>query len=202
MQAIRGALVTFAGDPFVDGVQATRRYDSDAIVAMGGGRVRDVGPASEVLRRLPEGTEVTQYANALITAGFIDCHVHYPQLPIIGAGGKPLLDWLAGCTFAAEERFGDADYARSVARSDLNAFATFFDAMLQPVIEPNAYAPASTDVPHRLFHLGFRFPAGVGGAGGHQQDVLVGLGLLALQLPRRHQHRLDCAHTEVVVGLL
>jgi len=117
--AIRGALVTFTGDPFVEGVEATRRYESDAIVAMDAGRVVDVGPASDVLKRLPAGTEVTRYANALITAGFVDCHVHYPQLPIIGAGGKPLLDWLSGYTFAAEERFGDEDYARSVARAYL-----------------------------------------------------------------------------------
>ena len=119
MRAIRGSLVTFNGDPFVDGVEATRRYERDAVVAMDDGRIVDAGPASEVMRRLPAGTEVTQYANALITAGFVDCHVHYPQLPIIGAGGKPLLDWLSGYTFVAEERYGDADYARGVARTYL-----------------------------------------------------------------------------------
>jgi guanine deaminase len=52
----------------------------------------------------------------LISPGFIDAHVHYPQLPVIGAGGKPLLDWLAAYTFPAEERYGEIDYARSVAR--------------------------------------------------------------------------------------
>jgi hypothetical protein len=41
-----------------------------------------------------------------------------------------------------------------MARSDYNAFSNYFDAMLQPVIEPNAYAPASTDVPNRLFARG------------------------------------------------
>jgi guanine deaminase len=116
--AIRGALVTFRGDPFVDGA-AARHYESDAIVVMDGGRVTDCGPASEVLARLPRDASITHYANALITAGFIDTHVHYPQLPIIGAGGKPLLDWLSGYTFAAEQRFADASYARSVARAYL-----------------------------------------------------------------------------------
>ena len=119
MISIRAGLVTFSGDPFVDGVAATCRYEPDAIVAMEGGRIVDCGAAGDVLPRLPPGTPVTHYANALITAGFIDTHVHYPQLPIIGAGGKPLLDWLSGYTFAAEERFADADYARSVARAYL-----------------------------------------------------------------------------------
>jgi guanine deaminase len=117
--AIRGSLITFTGDPFVEGVDATRRYERDAIVAMDAGRIVDAGAASDVLPRLPAGTEVVRYANALITAGFVDCHVHYPQLPVIGAGGKALLDWLSGYTFVAEARFAAPDHARSVARAYL-----------------------------------------------------------------------------------
>ena len=119
MHAIRAALLTFTGDPFVHGVEAVRRYESDAIVVIDGDRIADAGAASDVLARLPAGVEVTRYANALVTAGFVDCHVHYPQLPVIGAGGKPLLDWLAGYTFVAEQRFGEREYARSVARTYL-----------------------------------------------------------------------------------
>lgn len=114
--ALRGALVTFAGDPFVDGMAAARRYDPDALVVVADGRIRDCGPAAEVARRLPADVPVTAFANALITAGFVDAHVHYPQLPIIGAGGLPLLDWLATYTFPAEERYADPDYAGAVAR--------------------------------------------------------------------------------------
>ena len=32
MDAIRGSLVTFTGDPFVDGMEACRRYERDAVV--------------------------------------------------------------------------------------------------------------------------------------------------------------------------
>jgi len=45
-------------------------------------------------------------------------------------------------------------YVRSVARSDLNAFTTFYDAVLWPVVGENGYAPARTDVPHRLLARG------------------------------------------------
>src|SRR5436190_3595439 len=113
--AIRAALLTFSGDPFLADPDAVRVYESDAIVAMADGRIVDCGPADAVLSRLPPGTSVTRYANALISAGFIDAHVHYPQLPVIGAGGKPLLDWLTAYTFPAEARFADIDYARTVA---------------------------------------------------------------------------------------
>ncbi|MFO1325678.1 MAG: guanine deaminase [Burkholderiales bacterium] len=115
---MRGALVTFAGDPFVEGAAACR-YERDAVVVMRDGRIVDCGAAADVLARLPGDVPVTTYANALISAGFVDAHVHYPQLPIIGAGGKPLLDWLSGYTFPTEARYADADYARSVARTYL-----------------------------------------------------------------------------------
>lgn len=114
--ALRAALVTFGGDPFVDGLVAARQYVHDAIVVIDDGRIRDCGPAEEVRARLAADVPVTTYANALITAGFVDAHVHFPQLPIIGAGGKPLLDWLAAYTFPAEARYADPDHARAVAR--------------------------------------------------------------------------------------
>jgi guanine deaminase len=116
VSAIRGALIAFRGDPFLVGADAARYYEPDAIVAMANGRIVGCGPAGEVASRLPPGTSVTRYDNALISAGFLDTHVHYPQLPVIGAGGKPLLDWLEAYTFPAEERYADRDYASEVAQ--------------------------------------------------------------------------------------
>jgi guanine deaminase len=114
--AIRGALFDVRDDPWQVGVDRARYYEPDAIVAMSRGRIVDCGAAADVAPRLPPDTRVVTYANALICAGFVDAHVHYPQLPVIGAGGKPLLDWLTAYTFPAEARFGEADYARAVAR--------------------------------------------------------------------------------------
>jgi guanine deaminase len=112
--AVRGALITFDGDPFVDGPGAVR-YERDAVVVMAEGLVQDVGPARAVLDRLPVGTPVTAYANALLSAGFVDAHVHYPQMPVIGAGGVALLDWLTRHTFPAETRHADVVHAREAA---------------------------------------------------------------------------------------
>ena len=113
--AIRAALLTFDADPFLADPRVAHRYEPDAIVAMANGRIVDCGPAGEVTPRLPAGTAVTHYANALISPGFVDAHVHYPQLSVIGAGGKPLLEWLTAYTFPVERRFADAGHARQVA---------------------------------------------------------------------------------------
>jgi len=39
--ALRGPALTHAGDPFLDGIEHTQRYESDAIVAMRDGRIAE-----------------------------------------------------------------------------------------------------------------------------------------------------------------
>ena len=116
MTAIRGPVLSYTGDAFLEGLQSTVRYESDAIVAMAGGKVTHFGPADEVRAQLPSGTPITHYgADALIMAGFIDSHVHYAQTQIIGAYGEQLIHWLSKYAFVAEQQFADPRHAREVA---------------------------------------------------------------------------------------
>jgi guanine deaminase len=92
-------------------------YEPDAIVAMADGWISHFGPARTIRPQLPRGTKVEDYGrDALIMAGFIDSHVHYPQAEIIGAHGAQLLDWLNKYAFVAEQRFADKRHARAAAR--------------------------------------------------------------------------------------
>jgi hypothetical protein len=52
----------------------------------------------------------------------------------------------------------NASYVRSHARADLNAFTTFFDAVLRPIVGVNQYARARADAPHRLLVRGRAMP--------------------------------------------
>jgi guanine deaminase len=116
-RAIRGPVLTYTGDPFLHGVRDTVRYERDAIIVIQDGRIERFGSALELRPTLPSDIAVDAYGDdSLIMAGFIDCHVHFPQIGIIGAGGAQLLDWLEKYTFAAEERFDDEAHARGVAR--------------------------------------------------------------------------------------
>jgi guanine deaminase len=115
--AIRGAMLSFTRDPFVDGDGPAYRHEPDAVVAMAGGHITHAGPAAAVLPALPVGTPVTSYGrDALVVPGFIDCHTHYPQVRIVGAGGEPLLDWLTKHAFRAEQRCAEVDTARDTAQ--------------------------------------------------------------------------------------
>ena len=124
MHALRGAVLTCTGNPFVDGVDATRRYESDAIVVIDGGRIVEAGPAGAISARLPRDVPVEcMPQRTLLVPGFVDCHVHYVQLPVIASHGTQLLDWLEHHTFPAEQAMGHAATARATAR-------LFFDATL------------------------------------------------------------------------
>jgi guanine deaminase len=115
--AIRGPVLTFTGDPFKEGLERTMVHESDAIVAFGNGVITHFGPASDVRPRLPAGLEVRNYGpDALISAGFIDSHVHFPQTPMIAAFGAQLLDWLNKYAFPTERKYADKAFADSVAR--------------------------------------------------------------------------------------
>ena len=51
----------------------------------------------------------------VLLPGFVDTHVHYPQVRAIGGLGMPLLDWLDRCALPEEVRLADQAYAEAVA---------------------------------------------------------------------------------------
>ncbi len=114
--ALRGRALTFTGDPFRVGRDEAMHYESDALIAIAQGRITHFGNASKVRESLPPGVPIREFGrDHLILPGFIDCHVHYPQLQIIGAHGKQLLEWLEKYTFVAEQQFADPAHARRIA---------------------------------------------------------------------------------------
>jgi len=113
--AIRAAAVTFRGDPFQQDPQQCLVYEADAIVVLKDGKIADFGPAAEVAKRLPAGTGVVRYDDAIISAGFIDTHIHYPQTQMVAAFGEQLLEWLNKYTFIAEQQFAEIGHARKIA---------------------------------------------------------------------------------------
>jgi len=113
--AYRGAILHSLADPAEVGIEASYAYFEDGILLVEDGKVRDVGPAAELLPRL-SGVALTHYENALITPGFIDTHIHFPQTGMIGAYGEQLLDWLNTYTFPTEMRFADQAHASEVAQ--------------------------------------------------------------------------------------
>ena len=86
----------------------------DGAVAFSGGRIVAVGSWASVRGRCPDA-EVVDARDAVLLPGFVDCHVHYPQIRVIGAMGLELLDWLRLRALPEEARLADPAYAAAVA---------------------------------------------------------------------------------------
>lgn len=124
VSAIRSAALTFTGDPFAHPSETCMTYLSDALLVMAGGSISQFGPADDILPTLGPEVAVERYPDSLVLPGFIDSHVHYPQIQIIGAGGETLIDWLDKYTYVAEQAFDDPHHAQQAA-------CQFFDEALR-----------------------------------------------------------------------
>ncbi len=107
-----GQVIRFRGDPF-DNLDAAQHLAAGAVL-VDAGRIAAVGDATTLRAEAP-AARVHDYGRALISAGFIDAHVHYPQTAIIASWGKRLIDWLNTYTFPEEMRFADRSYADAIA---------------------------------------------------------------------------------------
>ncbi|HBX54837.1 guanine deaminase [Pseudomonas sp. UBA2684] len=112
--AYRAAILHSLADPAVVGVEASYQYFEDGLLVVEDGQIAQVGHAAELLPSL-KGVEITEYRDALITPGFIDTHIHYPQTGMIASYGEQLLDWLNTYTFPTEQQFADKAHAADVA---------------------------------------------------------------------------------------
>lgn len=114
MQAYRAAILRF--DPSGQAV-----FDKDGLLVVGDDgsatteRVLAVGPHEAVAPRFA-GLEAEHLPGRIIAPGFLDMHVHYPQIDVIGSPASGLLPWLENYTFPQESRFVDPAHAAQVAQ--------------------------------------------------------------------------------------
>ncbi|NDY90030.1 guanine deaminase [Ideonella livida] len=94
----------------------------------------------------------------LLLPGFIDTHVHCPQLDVIASHGTSLLDWLETYTFPAERRFADPAVAR--AGADLFVQALLAHGTTAAVVFPTVHAVAAEALFAAAQRQGMRLIAG------------------------------------------
>ena len=114
--ALRGRVVAFKSDPFQDSSEDSLDAIDDGLVVIEAGKIAAVGDYAALAPTLAADVPVTHYEHALICPGFVDTHVHYPQMQMIGAYGEQLLAWLDKYTFVTEAQFVDKTHADAIAK--------------------------------------------------------------------------------------
>ncbi|MFV0409921.1 MAG: guanine deaminase [Paracoccus sp. (in: a-proteobacteria)] len=107
---IRGRILSFHADPA--GTEDAYSYLEDGGILIEGGTIRAV---ADFAAFTAGDAKVIDHRPHLIMPGFIDPHIHFPQLQVVASWGAQLLDWLHDYTFPAEARFADPAHAEAMA---------------------------------------------------------------------------------------
>ena len=117
-RAIRADLLDFTATPGwgTPGEAGVRFRPDHWLLVDEAGRIAGATPQQPGADWMPDDQR-----GRLLLPGFIDSHVHCPQLDVIASWGSGLLDWLQTYTFPAELRHADAAVAAAAAERFLDA---------------------------------------------------------------------------------
>jgi guanine deaminase len=121
---LRGRTLSFRHLP--EGLDDLSSYDfrEDGALLIEAGVIIAAGDHADI-RKLASGdvVEIDHRPN-LIMPGFIDPHLHFPQMQVIGSYAANLLEWLNTYTFVEEQRFADIAHGQRIA-------VKFFDELIR-----------------------------------------------------------------------
>ena len=118
--AIRADLLDFTADPGwaapTDTTPGLRWRPDHWLLVEADGRIAGVQRDAPDVSWTPH-----DHHGQLLMPGFIDTHVHMPQLEVIASYGTELLHWLETYTFPAELRYADAEVCAAGSKRFLDA---------------------------------------------------------------------------------
>jgi guanine deaminase len=153
--ALRADLLDFGGTPaWGTPTDEHVRWRPDHWLLIG-----DDGRIAAVQRDAPgPDWQRIDHRGRLLLPGFIDTHVHCPQLDVIGSWGAGLLDWLETYTFPAELRYADPAVAHDGAARFLDAL--FAHGTTAAVVFPTVHKTSADALFAAAHTRGMRLVAG------------------------------------------
>lgn len=123
MKILRGRVLAFHRRPVTpDDADAWLYLEDGGVVVGDDGRIAAVGDFDDI--SVAHSCPVTDHRPHLIMAGFIDPHLHFVQMQVVGSYAANLLEWLNTYTFVEEQRFADVEHAARIA-------SAFFDELIR-----------------------------------------------------------------------
>ncbi|OWV93156.1 guanine deaminase [Rhizobium sp. R72] len=121
---LRGRLLSFLRTPQDLGDSGSYLYESDGGLLIKDGLIIACGAYDQVSAQAPADTVTVDHRPHLIMPGFIDMHLHFPQMQVIASYAANLLEWLNTYTFPEECRFVESGHAQRIATH-------FYDELLR-----------------------------------------------------------------------
>ncbi|OJT99094.1 MAG: guanine deaminase [Rhizobium sp. 63-7] len=124
MTLLRGRLLSFKRAPENLSDTASYAYIEDGGLLIDDGKIVATGDYAALRATAPADAVEIDHRPHLILPGFIDTHLHFPQMQVIGSYAANLLEWLNTYTFPEECRFVESAHAERIARH-------FFDELIR-----------------------------------------------------------------------
>ena len=121
---LRGRLLSFLRQPEDLDDAGSHIYHEDGGLLIANGKIAAIGAYPAVRAQASEDVDIVDHRPHLIMPGFIDPHIHFPQMQVVGSYAGNLLEWLNTYTFVEEQRFSDATHAQRIA-------GKFFDELVR-----------------------------------------------------------------------
>ncbi len=158
MTLYAGTIVDTQGDPFSGDPADALAADQDGALLVRDGVIRARGSFA-ALRAQHPGEPVTRLSGGVLVPGFVDTHVHFPQIRSIGGLGMPLLDWLERCALPEESRLADQVYARAVAGEFLDGLVS--SGTTSALVFGSHFSPAMEELFAAADHHGLNITSGL-----------------------------------------
>ncbi|MCO4316059.1 guanine deaminase [Phyllobacterium sp. 21LDTY02-6] len=122
---LRGRLLTFHDEPFGnEDDQRCFTYLEDGALLIRDGKIAAVDEFAAIQAGGGEDIDVIDHRPHLILPGFIDCHIHFPQMQVVASYAGALMEWLNRYTFVEEQKFGNQGHPEMIA-------SAFFDELIR-----------------------------------------------------------------------
>lgn len=147
----RGHIFHLTGRPTVEqAAEALVEIPDGAIMVNDNGIIAWCGAYADRPTFKEAPFEVIDHRDGFILPGFIDTHLHYPQVNAIDAyGGGQLLEWLNYCIFPSEARLENEAFAEGAAREFCHRLMTA--GTTTSMVQGSPF-PAAQDALFREYH--------------------------------------------------
>lgn len=121
---LRGRTLSFHSRPQGRDDAESYVFEDDGALLITDGVITAAGRYDEIIAKAGDDVSVVDHRPHLIMPGFIDPHIHFPQMQVTASYAASLLEWLNTYTFVEEQRFRDPDHSKRFAK-------LFFDELLR-----------------------------------------------------------------------
>ena len=120
---IRGRTLTFNRKPNSINDEESYNYIEDGAILIQDGTIKKIGSFKDIKKHSPKDIKIYDHTQQLLIPGFVDAHLHFPQIQLVGSYAANLLEWLKNYTFTEEQKFKNFSHCQNIAKK-------FFDTLI------------------------------------------------------------------------